>query len=301
LYRPGKYAIFTFTCEKKGEHMKTTIIALVAVAAFALVCCKEKPKNQEGLAPQGTASRSGMQVGASGPGNASESNPAAGLAPQTSEAPIRPAHKGRVISTADAAGYTYIEMEENGRKLWAAVMETKVKQGDTVELPDLPPMENFYSKSLDRTFDRIIFSPTVAVNGRMQTAVVQPGRVSAANPHGGLKVEEVPAGAAMTQPGSPSAANPHGGLMPHEMNAGTAHKGRVVATMNAAGYTYIEVEENGKKLWAAVMETKVKAGDNVEFPDGPPMENFHSNSLNRTFERIIFSPAILVNGKPGNV
>jgi len=75
----------------------------------------------------------------------------------------------------------------------------------------------------------------------------------------------------------------------------------VVATMNAAGYTYIEVEENGKKLWAAVMETKVKAGDNVEFPDGPPMENFHSNSLNRTFERIIFSPAILVNGKPGNV
>jgi hypothetical protein len=116
-----------------------------------------------------------------------------------------------------------------------------------------------------------------------------------------LKAEEVPAGAAMTPPGSASAANPHGGLTLHGMNAGTAHKGRVAATMNAAGYTYIEVEENGKKLWAAVMETKVKVGDNVEFPDVPPMENFHSNSLNRTFERIIFSPTVLVNGKPGNV
>ncbi len=281
--------------------MKKTIIALVAVAAFALVCCKEKPKNQEGMAPQGTISGSGTQVGASGPGNASESNPHAGLAPQTPEASIRPPHAGRVVSTVDAAGYTYIEMEENGKKLWAAVMRTKVKQGDMVEIPDLPPMKNFYSKSLDRTFESIIFSPIVAVNGKMQTAVVQPGRASAANPHAGLKVEEVPAGAAMTQPGSASAANPHGGLMPHGMNAGTAHKGRVVATMNAAGYTYIEVEENGKKLWAAVTETKVKPGDNVEFPDAPPMENFHSNSLNRTFERIIFSPAILVNGKPGNV
>ena len=66
--------------------------------------------------------------------------------------------------------------------------------------------------------------------------------------------------------------------MPQGMDAGTVHKGKVVATMNAAGYTYIEVEENGKKLWAAVTETKVKAGDNVEFPDVPPMENFHSNT-----------------------
>ena len=279
--------------------MKTTIIALVAVAAFALVCCKEKPKSQEGVAPQGTAS--GMQVGPSGPGNAPESNPHVGLAPQTPEASTRPAHMGRVVSTVDAAGYTYIEMEEKGKKLWAAVMKTKVKQGDMVEIPDLPPMETFYSKSLNRTFERIIFSPMVSVNGRIQTAVVQPGRVSAADPHGALKVEEVPAGGAMTHPGSASATNPREGLAPHEMNAATAHKGRVVSTMNAAGYTYIEVEENGKKLWAAVTETKVKAGDNVEFPDAPPMENFHSNSLNRTFERIIFSPVILVNGKPGHV
>ena len=64
-----------------------------------------------------------------------------------------------------------------------------------VEFPDLPPMENFHSNTLNRTFERIIFSPIIAVNGKMQTAVAQPGSVSAANPHAGLKVEEVPAGA----------------------------------------------------------------------------------------------------------
>ena len=70
--------------------------------------------------------------------------------------------------------------------------------------------------------------------------------------------------------------------------------------MNAAGYTYIEVEEQGKTLWVAVMEAKVNKGDEVEFPDSPPMKNFHSKSLNRTFDRIIFAPAIRINGKEAN-
>jgi hypothetical protein len=84
---------------------------------------------------------------------------------------------------------------------------------------------------------------------------------------------------------------------PDDMFQGSViHKGRVVTTMNSGGYTYVEIEENGKKLWAAVMETRVKVGDLAEFPDSPPMENFHSKTLNRTFPAIIFSPAIKING-----
>lgn len=85
------------------------------------------------------------------------------------------------------------------------------------------------------------------------------------------------------------------------MPMGPDHKGKVVSTMNAAGYTYIEVEEKGKKLWVAVMEVNVKVGDDVEFPDSPPMENFHSKTLNRTFDKVIFSPGIRVNGEPGKM
>ena len=144
--------------------MKKTIIALTAVAAFALVGCREK--NPEGVNPRDATSGSGTQVGDSRPGTASESNPHADLAPQTSEASVHPAHRGRVVSTMNASGYTYIEVEENGKKLWAAVMETKVKAGDNVEFPDVPPMENFHSNTLNRTFEKIIFSPVIRVNGK---------------------------------------------------------------------------------------------------------------------------------------
>ena len=67
--------------------------------------------------------------------------------------------------------------------------------------------------------------------------------------------------------------------------------------MNAAGYTYLQVEENGQKLWVAVMETSVKPGDIVEFPDSAPMINFHSKTLNRTFDKIIFAPGLRIAKK----
>ena len=96
-------------------------------------------------------------------------------------------------------------------------------------------------------------------------------------------------------PGGAPGGDPHAGLKPQEIPAGAGHKGKVVSTMNAGGYTYVEVEENGQKLWVAVMETKVNAGDVVEFPDSPPMVNFQSKSLKRTFDKIIFAPGLRIS------
>jgi len=67
--------------------------------------------------------------------------------------------------------------------------------------------------------------------------------------------------------------------------------------MDSGGYTYVEVEENGQKLWVAVMQTKVKVGETVEFPDSPPMVNFQSKTLKRTFDKIIFAPGLRTAGK----
>ena len=117
------------------------------------------------------------------------------------------------------------------------------------------------------------------------------------------KKEEAPRAAAPqggmpAQPQAPAGGgDPHAGLKPQEIPAGIGHKGKVVETMNAAGYTYVQVEENGQKLWVAVMETKVKVGDTVEFPDSPPMINFQSKSLKRTFDKIIFAPGLRIAGK----
>lgn len=125
----------------------------MAIAALAIVGCKKKEEAPKVMPPQG-----GMQMPAGAPG----ADPHAGLKPQ--EIPAGVGHKGKVTQTMDAAGYTYVEVEEKGQKLWVAVMQTKVNVGDTVEFPDSPPMVNFQSKSLKRTFDKIIFAPGLRIS-----------------------------------------------------------------------------------------------------------------------------------------
>ena len=68
--------------------------------------------------------------------------------------------------------------------------------------------------------------------------------------------------------------------------------GKVVETMNSGGYTYVSLENNGKKTWVAVPATTVKVGQMVTCQPGMEMKNFTSKTLNRTFASIIFSGGI---------
>ena len=105
-----------------------------------------------------------------------------------------------------------------------------------------------------------------------------------------------PQGGMAAQQALTPGADPHAGMKPVEIPAGAGHKGTVTATMNSNGYTYIEVDEKGQKEWLAVMQTQVKVGETVEFPDSQPMTNFQSKSLKRTFDKIYFSPGIRIAG-----
>lgn len=116
------------------------------------------------------------------------------------------------------------------------------------------------------------------------------------------KKEEAPkaatqAGAPQMPAGAAPGGDPHAGLKPMEIPAGAGHKGKVLQTMDAGSYTYVEVEEKGQKLWIAVMKEAivkegVKNGDTIEFPDSPPMVNFQSKELKKTFEKVIFSAGL---------
>lgn len=68
--------------------------------------------------------------------------------------------------------------------------------------------------------------------------------------------------------------------------------GKVVETMNASGYTYVLIENNGKKTWVAGPQTAVKVGQQVSCEPGGEMKNFTSKTLNRTFDSVIFSAGI---------
>ena len=65
--------------------------------------------------------------------------------------------------------------------------------------------------------------------------------------------------------------------------------GKVAETMNSGGYTYILLDKEGEKIWVAMPEMQVSVGEEVVLKPGIEMVNFTSSTLNRTFERVIFS------------
>lgn len=67
-----------------------------------------------------------------------------------------------------------------------------------------------------------------------------------------------------------------------------SNEGKVLSTLDAPGYTYMELANTEKRFWIAAPTTRVKAGDRVRFEQSLVMKNFNSKTLNRTFDQIIF-------------
>ena len=87
---------------------------------------------------------------------------------------------------------------------------------------------------------------------------------------------------------------------PHAANAPSAglpsNEGKVLSTLDAPGYTYMELANTEKRFWIAAPTTRVKVGDRVRFEQSLVMKNFNSKTLNRTFDQIIFvNSATVVN------
>jgi hypothetical protein len=74
----------------------------------------------------------------------------------------------------------------------------------------------------------------------------------------------------------------------------TDHNGVVKETMNAAGYTYLQVDTGEETVWLAAPEMTLQKGDKVEAPPGMPMKDFPSRTLNRTFPMIYFVQRVTV-------
>ncbi|MBI5428884.1 MAG: hypothetical protein HY938_00300 [Nitrosomonadales bacterium] len=73
------------------------------------------------------------------------------------------ANKGKVLDVIDTSMYTYLQVSGDKGPIWLAASKTKVAKGATIGYPNGAVMTNFYSKSLNRTFDTIIFLDKVEV------------------------------------------------------------------------------------------------------------------------------------------
>ena len=201
-------------------------------------------------------------------------------------------NQGRIVQVVQAGTYTYVEaLVGNGEKIWMAGAHLEAKAGDPIQWGNSSLMQNYQSKTLNRTFDRLLFveawtngtggPATVAAHGTMPAGAPAPGALPGGHP---------------PMAGAPAGHPPMGGPGGAPMGAaGAGNSGVVKSATTAGGYTYIEAQQGSGTIWVAVTETPVKVGDKVTWQGGSVMQNFTARSLNRTFDQIIFAGGVTVS------
>jgi len=69
----------------------------------------------------------------------------------------------------------------------------------------------------------------------------------------------------------------------------TTHTAKVLETLNSGGYTYMKVQDATNSYWIAMTQRAIHVGDKVSYTEQGWMQNFHSKTLNRTFDSILFA------------
>ncbi len=207
---------------------------------------------------------------------------AAPVMPKKDLDPNRPT--GVVMERRHTGEYDYLRIrKEDKSEIWVSTTRFQGGVGDEVYLPapDALKMKNFPSKALSRTFDELY----------MVRDVERPG---------GWPAGSAPA----SRPASRAASRPAAvakGPDIEELKKQAADKGlpgTVLEAIDVSEYTYIHVDTGSRKAWVAATKLTTAPGDKIFVKDGVLMQNFHSKALNRTFDEIYFSNAVLIE-KPG--
>jgi hypothetical protein len=167
---------------------------------------------------------------------------------------------GEVVETMNAAGYTYILLDTGSENVWAAASETRVAVGQRVSVPGGQVMTNFPSKSLNRTFDKIVFANGIYPEGSLQktggqdqgmagssrTVVTDAHVENVARAAGGYSVEEI--------------LNQAAALNGQQIKV----RGRVVKfTADIMGTNWIHIQDGTAGDLAVTSDTIVNKGDLV--------------------------------------
>ena len=92
---------------------------------------------------------------------------------------------GKILKTMDSGGYTYMQVDTGDSQPWVAIPQSTVKVGDEITYKPGMVMNNFASKTLNRTFDSIVFSAGLAGGGAgPHGGAMGMGMSGMQNPHG---------------------------------------------------------------------------------------------------------------------
>lgn len=79
--------------------------------------------------------------------------------------PLGDARTGTVVETTQTGNYTYVLMDFDGDEIWVAGPRAPLEAGDEITISGIMGMTDFYARSLDRTFDQILFASVFTRGG----------------------------------------------------------------------------------------------------------------------------------------
>lgn len=205
-----------------------------------------------------------------------EAQPPATKSPAAVQAPLDGVPlRGKIVETMDSNGYTYLLLDASQGKLWIAIPQTAVKVDQEVNCAPGLTMNNFTSKTLNRTFESIIFSPGIEKEA-------QAGQ-------GGTEMKKEGFAAALQAEQQGQAGNTAMSMGPSTGSAGAVVPSSEVNVNKATGansYSVEECFEQGKELQGKTVRVRGKVmkisrmimGKNwlhIQDGTGNPLKNHH--------------------------
>ena len=165
----------------------TGIFATLALFGFVMFApgCKDKteiPKNESPVAGNIAVSKSNVTIS---------------KIKENFEIPNiqNPVLKGTIIKFQDVKNYTYLHLKDFTGQIWAAIPKTPVETGKEIELSNIIVMKDFQSKTLDKTFDIILFAvPSIKGQAIKAQAGIMPSEKMPGKTMSGMPPGMMPAG-----------------------------------------------------------------------------------------------------------
>ena len=120
---------------------KIGILLLIGMAVLSLMAGCENKKSPDAAKPDGH--------------------------PDMQAAETTPQFDGKVLQILNAGSFTYIEVQADTSKVWVAAPQFQVQTDSIVIVPEGKLMTDFYSKSLDRTFEKVYFVAGILTEGEV--------------------------------------------------------------------------------------------------------------------------------------
>lgn len=200
---------------------------------------------------------------------------------------------GKVAETMNVAGYTYMLVENQMGEQWVAIPESEVTVGQSVTYVQGMVMNKFYSKTMDRTFDTIIFSAGLAGQVPEKKAVEKSAPAEGASSFEAAVMQEN-----NMDEGPALADNPNGSAGAVAPMVATI---KVEKAAGENGYTVEEVFAQGETLAGKTVRVKgqvVKVNMNIMARNWVHLQDGSGNPMQNTHDLVITTKEDVEEGKP---